>query len=173
MTTWTKVILTIIIGFVLCAITIDKYTQYLHRVQDIQIEQKYELIISEADSAIHEVDVQIQTNIDKDHLDFKTIDSLKKQVEIERVKEQYRLHKLIEANKEVTKQKEQLSSLSKKIKSEHSKIAEFEAKLKKFKERKQRDSVIYNYDTLTVIMIDTLIIDDEDDVKSIKRKYFK
>lgn len=187
MKTVTKFFIILIACFIIGTFIIDRYTQYLHREQDLQIELKYEQAILEADSAINAV-IQIE-RVEQNSM--REIDSLKNQVDIERESGRQDKGRLSEIRRKLRTKEEELSRLSE----EEEDILEVlladlpatAAGSDLYEEDMitMIDSIVYNYiekdsiitipvyDTVQIIIVDSLVVTDKRDIRSIKRRYFK
>ena len=180
---------------IICTIAIDKYTQYLHGVQDMNIAIKHEHTISTADSVLKAVFKIEQLEISKG----REIDSLRKQVVIEHENGMLDKDELSKTIIKLRIKEKELNELSDEGEDMFelllSDLPATAAGSDNMDMPDLTDSVMYNYievdsivynyieldsityiyliDTVQIVYIDSLIITNERDIRSIKRRYLK
>lgn len=171
-----KIIIGLIATFLLFFILIDRFTLYLHKQEEHQIDNIYDHIISEADSAIEEASKRIEEfknlRISKDK-EKREMDSLISKMKKEKDVNKYREYAIdifqlkIEDNIIlIDSLKERCLMLEKEL--------EYRPDSLKYNIIYE-DSTIWNYvyDTakIEIIIADTIKIEDDKTIKRIKNKY--
>lgn len=173
-----KIIVGVVIIFILGFVSIDRFTLYLHKEEEKNIDNMFEHIISSADSVILEANHKFkqikELNINKEKGE-KKIDSLL--IKVKQEESQIKsIHKSLELEIKKVDINDKIIDSLKNVCLELKNKLEFRPDSLKYNFI-EKDSTIwtYSHDTsfVEVVLVDTILISDEKIIEKIKRKLEK